>query len=323
MLGARPDIVERMGLADRTELVRGGRLLTQRNYRLGSFALVPWLGHGNPIDGNLLSSSYAFAHHLRCTGTHVCYCHSPLRQIWSHRDAYASSAGSARGHAIRVGSGLFRKLDARAAALVDRYIATSSAVKARIEAFYGREVDFVIPPPVDLADFQPIEAPTRDFFLWAGRIVEPYKKLEELMRAFRGRPELLIVAGDGRDAPRLRAAAPENVQFVGEVSTPKLADLYANAIAVIFPSEDDFGMVPVESMASGTPVVAYRAGGALDTVRENLTGVFFDSHEPDAIQAAINESTRISWNSSAIRSHAEDYSLVRFVAKMKNAMADI
>jgi glycosyltransferase involved in cell wall biosynthesis len=315
-----PAVLRRIEPSGHAGRLLTGRWLTPRNYRYGAFAVAPTIDLRPPIEGNLLSLPYAFAHHFRCTGTHVSYCHSPLRQLWSHRGPYMRASGPGAGAALFAASIPFRGLDRHAAARVDTYIATSSVVRNRIENFYGREVAAIIPPPIDVDRFRPVAQPTRDFYLWVGRIVEPYKRLESLVRAFDGVDAELVVAGTGRDEAAIKRLATPNVRFLGSVEAAELSGLYANARAVLFPSEDDFGMVPVEAMASGTPVIAYRRGGALDTVVEGKTGVFFNDHSAKSITGALAEFETVGWSADAIREHAEYYGVDRFAERMRGML---
>ncbi|OLT41894.1 hypothetical protein BJF86_02490 [Serinicoccus sp. CNJ-927] len=201
----------------------------------------------------------------------------------------------------------YRMLDRRAALSADAYVANSHVVADRIRRFYGIEPAATAYPPVDPSfTYQP-EVLRGGDYLWVGRIVEPYKRLEPLIEAFRMRPDRrLVVMGDGRDKDRLQATAPTNVRFHGQVTTALLARAYSRARAVIFPSEDDFGLVPVEAMSAGTPVVALQKGGPKETVKEGRTGVFFSEAEPQLIVAAIDRFEREEWDSEDIASYAQE-----------------
>jgi glycosyltransferase involved in cell wall biosynthesis len=323
LLGGDEAVVDRMELTDRVDWVFSPRLLTSSNYRIASSLMAPAIPRLAHVDGNLISSSYAFSHHLRCEGTHVSYCHSPLRQIWSHEGAYAAEESRLRRESFGVLASGLRRLNKHAANGVDEFIATSSVVKDRIERFYEREVLDVIPPPVDThAFFRKPDDVKGEHFLWVGRIVEPYKKLTPVVEAFEGLDEQLIVVGSGRDENAIKVVAPKNVKFYGSIGSAELRDHYASARALIFPSEDDFGMVPIEAIACGTPVIAFRGGGALDTIVEGETGIFFDEPTPRLIRAAIEEFQTLSWDDTAFARESEKFSREAFVRRISDALSE-
>jgi glycosyltransferase involved in cell wall biosynthesis len=296
--------------------------VTEANYRQLAPVYAPVLAGLRPLRGNVLASSYAFAHHVRCTGKHVVFCHSPLRQIWSGIDDYRQRVSLRTGLALRAVTPFLRFLDRRAALRAHLYIATSSVVHSRLNRYYGLSATPIIPPPIDTVAFRPDASPSeRDYYLWAGRIVEPYKRLSLVVEAFAKVGARLLVAGSGRDEQHLRAIAPSNVTFLGEVPTPQLAELYRSARALIFPSTDDFGMVPLESMASGTPVIAHRSGGALDTIVEGVTGTFFDSASPESLVAAIDRFEAHTWDTERIVAHANEFSEPRFIERLDHVLS--
>jgi glycosyltransferase involved in cell wall biosynthesis len=316
-LGGSPEVAERMGLLHRARFLLPDRLVTERSYRHLSPLYAPWLARRRPLPGNVFASSYAFAHHLPATGRKVVFCHSPLRQIWSGLHDYQAQLGRRGGTALRTVAPLLRTLDRSAALGADLYVTTSRDVQSRVERYYGLADAPVIPPPIDTDTFRPDPSATaRDHYLWVGRIVEPYKRLSLVLEAFRENGAPLLVAGSGRDEQRLRAGAPANVTFLGEVPSSHLRSLYSGARALIFPSTDDFGMVPLESMACGTPVVAHRSGGALDTVREGVTGVYFEATSAEALNRAIDRLQGHVWDRRTIRAHALEYGETRFVERL-------
>ena len=318
VLGADDSVLWRMGIADRTTRVLPPQVVTSRTYRALSPLYAPLLPHTGAVEGNLLASSYAFAQHLRCTGRKVVYCHSPLRQAWIP----GQSPGNRLARAMqRTAAAWLRHHDRRAAREADQFIATSSVVAARIRRFYGVAEPLVLPPPIDLATFNPGAEARGEDFLWVGRIVEPYKRVSMLIEAFRSSPHRLTVVGDGRDAARLRRSAPSNVTFAGHATSAEMASWYRRARALIFPSEDDFGMALVEAMACGTPIIAFRGGGALDTMVEGRTGVFFDDATTASLREAIAEFERQNWSSSLIAAHAEPYGSDGFAQRLREILA--
>lgn len=233
---------------------------------------------------------------------HLCYCHTPMRYLWDLRDDYYRRAGPAGRLAMRLFTPPLRAYDLRSAEGVDRFVANSAFVAARIRRVYGREAD-VVHPPVEVARFAAAPERPRTYWLWLGALV-PYKAPDVLLEAFRGLGERLVVAGDGPLLRRLRRHAPPNVTFLGRVPDADLPGLYAGAKGLLFPGVEDFGIVPVEAQAAGTPVLALRAGGALETVREDETGLFFDAPTPQAIRDAIEEARARRWDAAALRRNA-------------------
>lgn len=329
------EVLERMRIAGgATSLLPGG--LLSRVYR-GLAPFYPLLLRVAPVvEGDVVCSSYAFSHHVRCTGRKVVYCHTPLRQIWSGHAGYLAHARGWQRLVLRGLTTWMRRRDLRAVATADAYVAASGAVRSRIEDLYGRSDVVVVPPPLDTAVFHPGRlapspssdgaaagrgVPSRTTFLWVGRVVEPYKRLSLVVEAFRDLPGMdLLVAGDGRDRARLEAGAPPNVRFLGWQDDAELAELYRGAHAVVFPSEDDFGLVPVESMACGTPSVAYRRGGACETVVEGVTGVFFDEQDVPSLRAALLEAAGRTWDRADIAARGRAYGAERFVRDMREVL---
>ncbi len=317
MLAGDDRIVRQMGLSDRTRFVLNRGFVTRENYRMRSILLAPSLLRVR-APGNLLALSYAFAHFANARGRKVVYCHSPLRQIWSGRDEYAAALGPVSRALLNLGFPLLRRLDRHAAHTAQTYIATSTVVADRVSSYYKAPRPTVIPPPIDTSLFAPpLSTPTRDYYVWAGRIVEPYKRVRLLLDAFRELPDQrLVIAGDGRDTEDIRRHAPPNASFVGALGGSELSELYQGARALLFPSTDDFGMAPLEAMACGTPVVAFRGGGALDTVIDGQTGVLFDEPNPAALIAAIRRLDTLKLDRDALVEHAAGYGADRFAQRL-------
>lgn len=237
---------------------------------------------------------------------HLCYCHTPMRYLWDLREDYLRRAGPAGRLAMRLFTPPLRAYDLRSAECVDRFVANSAFVATRIRRVYGREAA-VVHPPVDVARFVAAPARERTYWLWLGALV-PYKAPEVAVEAFRGLGERLVVAGEGPLLPRLRRGAPPNVSFLGRVPDDALPGLLAGAKGLLFPGVEDFGIVPVEAQAAGVPVLALRAGGALETVREGETGLFFDAPTPGAIRGAVEEARARRWDAALLRRNAARFS---------------
>lgn len=281
------------------------KFVTESNYRSVAPAIPLILRARRPFVGNLLISSYAFATGLRAEGAKAIYCHSPLRQAWSGASTYASHGPFVERLGSRALKSYFRHYDRLGVDSSDVMIATSRAVQARIREYYGRDSE-LIPPPIDDQTFYPDSSVEREeIYVWAGRITEPYKKLGIVLDAFRSMPDRrLVVVGNGRDRARLERTSPANVHFVGWRSREELAGLYRRARGLIFPSEDDFGLVPVEAMASGCPVLAFGRGGALDTVEPGFSGVLFDRQDADTVEAGISALDSLDTPSTEIADNA-------------------
>ncbi len=276
----------------------------------------------------VISSSSAFAKGIvtRPTTLHLCYCHAPTRFLWDwHGETVRDAAfGSGRTWALRVILHGFRLWDHAAARRVDQFIANSETTRARIRKYYGRDSD-VIYPPVELPPSATPLSTThpRTYFLFLGRL-SPYKRADLVIEAFNKLELPLVVAGEGSELPRLRKLARAGITFLGFVPDEDLAELYARARAVIFPCDDDFGIVPVEAMAAGTPVLALRRGGAMETVIEGVTGEFFDEAEEELLADCVRRflEQEGSYTVSVLQEHARQFSTDRFRTQIETFVRD-
>jgi glycosyltransferase involved in cell wall biosynthesis len=249
---------------------------------------------------------------------HICYCHTPMRYVWDRFEDYFGRGWKAR---ILYGpaAGLLRRWDRTSARRVDHFIANSRYVASRIREYYGREVDAIIPPPVDTDFYNPAPesgGPAEPYFLVVSALV-PYKRIELAIEAFRGRSEPLLIVGTGPAKSRLEALAPENIRFLGWLPDEELRSLYRGCRAAILPGVEDFGIVPLEALACGAPVVAYGEGGALDTVRDGETGVLFHEPTPLSLSHAIDRVSGLSFNKESLRNWALGFSRDRFLTQMR------
>ena len=214
---------------------------------------------------------------------HLCYCHSPMRYLWDQYHIYRENAGLLSRTMMPLLSHNLRMWDVTSAARVDAFAANSHHVANRIRKYWRRESE-VVHPPVDVDAFAPApEAEIGDYYLWAGELA-PYKRPDLAVEAFRklGLP-LLVIGGSEKQRARLAKTAPDNVTFMGKVPFDTLKHHLARCKALVFPGEEDFGIVPVEAMASGRPVIAYGRGGALDTVVDGRTGMLFKDQSVDGL----------------------------------------
>ncbi|MFC3213695.1 glycosyltransferase [Novosphingobium panipatense] len=217
--------------------------------------------------------------------THLCYVHSPMRYLWDHYHQYRDTAGALNRAVMPY---LFHKLrtwDVASASRVDRYIANSHFIQRRIARAW-RVPSTVVHPPVDVSLFDRSET-VEDSYLWVGQLV-PYKRPDLAVEAFNRLGLPLTVVGDGPMAAGLRRAARPNVTIVPRLDFTSLRRVYARCRGFLFTAEEDFGIAPVEVMASGRPVIAYRKGGALDTVIDGQTGIFFDDQTVASLMDAVS-----------------------------------
>lgn len=266
----------------------------------------------------VLSSSSAFAKMVRppAGAIHISYIHSPMRFAWN-LDAYVARErlpDSAR-IALRPLMALFRQRDRATAERVDRFVANSTVVRDRIRAFWRRDAT-VINPPVDVAAFEPMpEDEVQDYFLMVSRLV-PYKRLDIAIEACNALGLPLRIVGDGRDRAMLEAMAGPTIRFLGRVSDAERRMLYARCRASIFMSEDDFGIAQVESQAAGRPVIALAAGGAVDTVRDRITGINVREQTVESLIDAFGRFESTHFDSNVLVEHARTFSRERFEREM-------
>ena len=243
---------------------------------------------------------------------HVSYCHTPMRYIWDLFDDYF---GEGTSPLVRQSAKFFRpylqRCDLKSNEGVSHFLANSNEVKGRIARLYGREAQ-VIHPPVEVDRFRMAKGPG-EYFLVVSALV-PYKKVDLAVRVCTARGWPLVVVGNGGELNRLRALAGPTVKFQGWVSDEDLPVFYSQAKALLFPGKEDFGIVPVEALAAGCPVIAFGEGGVLDTVVDGETGMFFHEQTMAALEAAMEEfQRREPFDPEALRKKAKPFSRARFI----------
>lgn len=255
----------------------------------------------------ILSSSSGYAKGVRCrrNAVHVCYSHTPMRWVWRYNDyVERENFGKLTRSALPLCMWGLRRWDLRAAKRPTYYIAKSNLVAERIKKVYGREA-VVIPPPIDVDRFEP-STHGDDYYLILSRLLS-YKRLDLAIEACNRLRRRLVIIGDGPDRKRLASIAGRTIEFLGRQSDRVVNQYASRCRALLFPGEEDFGMVPLEVNAAGRPVIAYRAGGALETVVEGVTGLFFDRQEAASLANAIEEFESRSWLQPLLRQHAEKF----------------
>jgi glycosyltransferase involved in cell wall biosynthesis len=251
---------------------------------------------------------------VREDSVHICYCHSPMRYIWNKYAAQVRGAPAILSWPMRLSAHYLRLVDYSSAARVDQFVANSTTVARRIEKYYRRS-SRVIFPPVDVLAFA--LAQEEDYYLYCGQLTS-YKRPDLAVDCFNVLGLPLRVIGDGEMRDTLKRRAKPNIQFLGRVGDDELRYNLARCRALVFPGEEDFGIVPVEAMASGRPVIAYGRGGVLDTVVDGVTGVFFKEPSVEALIGAVRRYQSISdgFDPELIARHARAFDKRIFMEQM-------
>ena len=264
---------------------------------------------------------YAKGVRKRPDALHVCYCETPMRWAWRYDDYVARERmGPVKRAVLPWLIKPLRRWDLRAAKRPDYFIANSSGVARRIEEFYHRP-SVVIHPPIDVARFD-VSTTSDDFYLIVARLVA-YKRIDLAIRACNLLRRRLVIIGDGPDRARLESLSGPTIEFRGRQPDEVVTTAASTCRALLFPGEEDFGIVPLEANASGRPVVAWKGGGALDTVLDGRTGVFFDRQTPESLAAAIEEVESRTWDGVALRSHAAGFDVSVFVERIRGFLHSV
>jgi glycosyltransferase involved in cell wall biosynthesis len=312
----------------------------KKNYR-SFLPLFPLAIEGFDLKGYdlILSSSHCVAKGIipPPDAIHISYVHTPMRYVW---DSYHDYFGDGRVNwfsekLISIFAHYLRMWDTASSSRVDYFISNSNHVAKRIEKYYRRKSE-VVYPPVDCDNFA-ISEKVEDFYLIVSAFA-PYKRLDIAIEAFNSLGLRLKIIGEGQDEKKLKGLAKSNIEFLDWQNNNTLKEYYAKCKALIFPGEEDFGIVPVEAMASGRPVIAYGKGGALETViplshqspvtshqsEENPTGVFFYEPTPEALIEAVNlfENSQEKFDRNSIRNHAMRFDRKIFKEKIRNYITE-
>ena len=250
---------------------------------------------------------------------HLCYCHSPMRYLWDmYHEYFANANGAVRFFMKQIIPSL-RQWDITSSNLVDRFAANSNYVAKRIMRAYNREAE-IIHPPVDIERFFTWQRKPSNFYLFFGQLTS-YKRADLAIEACIKSNRSLVLAGAGvKKKDRQKYEKTGLIRFIGRVNDEKQAELFSEAKALLFPGIEDFGIVPIEANAAGCPVIAYRKGGAADTVKENVSGLFFNEHTPESLIEAMDrfESNESLFNDRAkFNEHVQKFSKAVFKENIK------
>lgn len=243
---------------------------------------------------------------------HISYCHTPPRFLWDSSQAYLAKSRipSLARKLAPFGLTYLRMWDYEASKRVDHFLANSAFIGRRIKKYYKREAK-VLYPPVEVKRFQSTTWKKQSYYLLLMRLVS-YKRPEIVIDAFNELRLPLVVVGDGHLAPYLKRRAKPFIEFVGKVPHRNVGEYYSRAKALLFPQEEDFGISAVEAMACGTPVIAYRAGGALETIKEGVSGVFFNEQSKDGVMKAVQTFQKMEFNDTIIKESVERFDTSQF-----------
>lgn len=247
---------------------------------------------------------------------HICYCCTPTRYLWSNYHEYLQESNF-NFFVNKAIPGLTNKLrlwDRVAADRPDKYVCISKYIASRIKKYYKKDA-IVIYPPVDTSFYQPTDK-IGDYYLVVGRLI-PYKKVDIVIKAFNDLGLPLKIIGSGPESKKLKKMAGENIEFLSDLSDKEVKNYYSKCLAFIAPQEEDFGITPVEAMASGRPVIAYNRGGLKETVIEGLTGTFFNEQTPQCLIDTIKKFRPDRYDPKRIRQHALNFSESSFKRRMK------
>lgn len=269
-----------------------------------------------------ISASFAKGIITKPQTKHICYCLTPPRFLWDNSQKFVEEFGYPQlvKRFLPPFITYLRIWDKEASLRVDDFWSISNFIGNRIRKYYSKSSQ-VIYPPVNLAKFR-ISNRIGNYFIMVGRLVS-YKRFDLAIKTFNQNGLQLKIIGTGPELNKLKKMANKNIEFLGLVSDEKLAELYSNAQACIFPQEEDFGIVPLESMASGRPVIAYRSGGAEETIFENKTGIFFDEQSAESIQIAIEKFQSIDFSPENCRKQAEKFDLAIFKDKVSKSIGEM
>jgi glycosyltransferase involved in cell wall biosynthesis len=271
----------------------------------------------------IISSSHCVAKGVNARGKpHLCYCHTPMRYIWDRFDDYFPRSKPFARAAASVVAPFLRRFDVRTASEVTQFVANSNFVKERIARYYKRDAEIIHPFVDDAFLDAPLREERGDFDLIVSALV-PYKRIDLALDASRASGRKLVIIGGGPLLESFRARAEANVELMGNVSREVIIDTLSRARSLILPGIEDFGITVLEAMALGTPVVALRAGGALDSIVDGVTGIFFDDAAVHSLDGALQQVASRPWDREAIRAQAARFSRASFEGRFRGALEKV
>jgi glycosyltransferase involved in cell wall biosynthesis len=312
------------------------RIKPLRKHHRAALALFPFVAGSIFIDADIvLTSSSGWAHGFRTNGRKVVYCHSPARWLYQG-DTYLGEHGNTIAKlGLRATASYLTGWDRRAALSSERYLANSALIRQRIFDAYGIEAEVVFPPvsmakadsvaPIpQVVDWMGADAAKLDtqdgaFYLVVSRLL-PYKNVDKIVQAFAGTDRRLVVVGRGPQADRLQAMKTPNVTMVSDISDGELAWLYKSCRAIIAASYEDYGLTPLEAGTWGRPAIALRYGGFLDTIREGITGLYFDEPTASDVEEAVDRFEMTKFDRDKVRDHVKQFSQESFAEKLHDAV---
>lgn len=305
-----------------TPLQRVGPL--RRNPRLALPVLAPVVERHRVEAAVTICQSTGWSHGMAVSGAKIVYAHNTARWLYQQEEYLANLP-----RAYRWGLAPFapplRRWDRRAADTADVVVAGSGVARERIRRHWNRDAEVIYPPPGLAPDGaqSPVEGAEPGFLLSVGRLL-PYKRVDVIIDAVRTLADTrLIVVGEGPDAERLAASAPDRVRFIPSVTDAELRWLYTNAAALVTASQEDFGLTPLEAMGFGTPVVVVAAGGFLETVEPDVSGIFFDTPDAASLRRALERTAAHDWDHEALRARAEAFSEASFIRRFRALVDDV
>lgn len=307
-----------------------------RKHHRAALPIFPLLAQSIFVDADVvLTSSSGWAHGFRTSGRKLVYCHSPARWLYQSEAYLGDNAGAVARMGLRATSGYLKAWDRKAASSGDRYLANSTQIKGRIADAYGIDAQVVFPPVSTVAadDVEPI-ADVLDwlgpaagdqegsFYLVVSRLL-PYKNVDAIVRAFAGADRRLVVVGRGPQAQRLHAMKTDNVMMLSDLSDGALAWLYKNCKAIIAASYEDYGLTPLEAGVWGRPAIALRFGGFLDTIHEDVSGMYFEEPTAEAVGGAVDRFESMKFDADKVRNHVQQFSQEVFSERLHAAVGDL
>jgi len=308
----------------------------RKNHR-AALPILPFAANAMHVDADVvLTSSSGWAHGFTTTGRKLVHCHSPARWLYLPDMYLGEDSGRLKRAVLAATSGRMRSWDRRAASSCDRYLAVSTVVQRRIADAYGISADVLFPPVAMSRDAttEPIPEllrwlsadgesdPDEAFYLCVSRLL-PYKNVDAVVGAFAGRPQRLVVVGRGPDAERIAAGKTSNVLMLSDLTNGQMSWLYKHCRALVAASHEDYGLTPIEAGVWGKPSVVLRWGGFLDTVHEDITGIYFDEPEAAAIAEALDRFETSSFDPDKVRRHVDQFTEEQYAEALYAAVDDL